>query len=127
MKRTFSVLFLMALLGEALFAQPRRYSIQPSDASRLELRVFKTGLYRGKFHTFLFPNYKGTLVYDSETPQASQITLTLGSGSAKCIDTWLSPKDLVSVQKYALEDMLAAEKYPEILFTSSELHSLGEN
>jgi polyisoprenoid-binding protein YceI len=127
MKRSICVAFLMGLMVHAASAQHHRYSIHPNDASRLELHVFKTGLYRGKSHTFLFPSYRGTLVHDIHTPEASHIELTLDAGSVKCLDTWLSAKDLKTVQEYALNEMLAANRYPEILFVSSDMHSVGEN
>jgi len=58
MKRTICIAFLMALMGQAASGRQNNYSIRPNDASRLELRVFKTGLYRGNAHTFLFPDYR---------------------------------------------------------------------
>ena len=43
----------------------------------------------------------------------------------KCVDPWLNSKDLKSVQEYAINDMLVADQYPEIYFTSSEIHRLA--
>jgi polyisoprenoid-binding protein YceI len=116
----------MELMVHAASAQEHRYSIQPDEVSRLELHVFKTGLYRGKSHTFLFPSYRGTLVHDIHTPEASHIELTLDAGSVQCLDTWLSANDLKTVQEYTVNEMLAANRYPEIHFVSSDLHSAGE-
>ena len=65
------------LLASRVCAEPQHYSIQPNGASRFELHVFKTGLYRGKVHTFLFPSYTGTSIYDAQRPEASKIELTL--------------------------------------------------
>jgi len=100
-------------------AQAGRYSIRPDEGNRLELRVAKTGLYRGKVHVFLFPQYTGSLLYDPQKPEASQVTLTMAARDIKLTDTWLSAKDFKSVQEYALKDMLAAEKYPDITFSST--------
>jgi polyisoprenoid-binding protein YceI len=107
-------------------AQPQRYTIAPSDASRLELRVAKTGLYRGKVHVFLFPKYQGTLLYDAARPEASQASFTLAAAAINCIDTWVSAKDLRKVQEEAVNAMLAADRYPEIKFASSEVRALGD-
>jgi len=127
MKRTICIAFLIALMVHAASGQQHSYSIQPNDASQLELRVFKTGLYRGKAHTFLFPDYRGTLFYDVHTPEASHIDLTLDAGSIKCRDTWLSAKDLKTVQEYALNEMLAASRYPRLLFVSSDMRQIAES
>ena len=127
MKRTICIAFLMALMVHAASGEQHHYSIQPNDASQLELRVFKTGLYKGKAHTFLFPDYSGTLVYDVHTPEASHVELTLDAGSIKCLDTWLSAKDLKTVQGYALNEMLAAGRYPKVLFVSSDMRQIAED
>jgi polyisoprenoid-binding protein YceI len=127
MKRTICMVFLIALMVHAASGQQHNYSIHPNDASQLELRVFKTGLYRGKAHTFLFPDYRGTLVYDVHTPEASHIELTLDAGSIKCLDTWLSTKELKTVQQYALNEMLAASRYPKLLFVSSDMRQIAES
>ena len=114
-----------AMLASTLFAEHQRYSIEPNPSSRLELRVFKTGLYRGKVHTFVFPAYRAVLLYDADRPEASHIELSISADAIQCMDTWLKPKDLKSVQEYAVKDMLAAERFPEILFTSSEIRGAG--
>jgi len=111
------------ILIPALFAQAQRYRIRPNESSRLELRVAKTGLYRGKVHVFTFPNYTGSLLYDPQKPEASQVSLTISARDLQLLDTWLSAKDFKSVQEYALKDMLAAEKYPDITFSSTAVRA----
>lgn len=111
------------VLIPALFAQAQRYRIRPSDSNRLEVRVAKTGLYRGKVHVFTFPNYTGSLLYDPQKPEASQASLTISARDIKLLDTWLSAKDFKSVEEYALKDMLAAEKYPDIIFSSTAVRA----
>jgi polyisoprenoid-binding protein YceI len=125
MKRSIFFLLMAGMLARRVCAEPQQYSIRPNGASRFELHVFKTGLYRGKFHTFLFPGYTGTFIFDAEKPEASAIELRLAANAMKCVDTWLNSKDLKSVQDYAINDMLAADRYPEIYFTSSEIRRLG--
>ena len=111
------------ILIPALFAQAQRYRIRPSESNRLELRVAKTGLYRGKVHVFTFPNYSGFLVYEPQKPEASQVSLTISARDIQLLDTWLSAKDFKSVEEYALKDMLAAEKYPDITFSSTAVRA----
>jgi hypothetical protein len=53
---------------------------------------------RGKVHTFLFPSYTGTFIYDAQRPEASKIELTLAANAMKCVDARLNSKDLKSVQ-----------------------------
>ena len=109
---------ILLLLACAVQAEPRSYEIRPADGTRMELRVYKTGFMRGKVHLFQFPQYKGTLLYDPRKPEASEVTLTIPAASIQLLDTWLSAKDFKSVQQYALKDMLAAERFPEITFSS---------
>lgn len=115
----------LAMLGFAslALAQVRHDEIRPSDSNKLELRVAKTGLYRGKVHVFLFPQYSGSVDYDPQHPENSRVSLTISARDIKLTDTWLSQKDFKSVQEYALRDMLAAEKNPEIAFHSTQVHA----
>jgi polyisoprenoid-binding protein YceI len=115
----FTMATMLAACG--LSAQPLTYIIQPAQSNRLELHVAKTGLYRGKVHVFLFPDYQGTLLYDAGKPQASQMRLSLKAGSIKLTDTWLSAKDFKEVQRYSVEEMLDAKKHPEITFVSTQI------
>jgi polyisoprenoid-binding protein YceI len=69
----------------------------------------------------------GTIEYDPQRQEMSKIQLTLAAKSIRCIDTWLSSKDVKSVQGYAIHDMLAADRYPDIHFTSSEIRLLDGN
>jgi polyisoprenoid-binding protein YceI len=116
---------LALVLISVLSAQAGRYSIRPDEGNRLELRVAKTGLYRGKVHVFLFPQYSGSLLYDPQKPEASRVNVTMAARDIKLTDTWLSAKDFKNVQEYALKDMLAAEKYPDITFSSTGVRATG--
>lgn len=104
-------LFLVTTVAGPVRAEPRHYLIPLNGANRFELHVYKTGLYHGKFHTFLFPDYMGTIEYDSQRQDMSKIELTLVAKSIRCVDTWLSSKDVKSVQEYAIHDMLAADRF----------------
>ena len=116
---------LALLLFPPIFAEAAHYRIQPNESNRLELRVAKTGLYRGKVHVFVFPQYSGTLDYDPQKPESSRVSFTLVVKDIKLTDTWLSEKDFKSVQEYALKDMLDAERYPEITFASADVKFLS--
>lgn len=119
--RTIPFLLLAAV---TVFAEPRRYEIRPAEGARMELRVYKTGFMRGKVHIFQFPQYQGTLLFDPQKPEASEVSLSISATAIQLLDTWLSPKDFRSVQQYALKDMLAAERFPEITFRSTQIRSV---
>ena len=110
---------IFSCLALSAFGQPQRYTVGPSGEARLELRVYKTGLYKGKVHLFVFPKYQGMLTYDPRSPQASQISLSIAAADIQLMDTWLSAKDFKSVQEYAVKDMLEAARNPAITFVSS--------
>ena len=117
---------IIAALGFAplAFPQVQHYEIRPNSSSKLELHVAKTGLYRGKVHVFLFPQYSGSIDYDPQNSENSRASLTIFARDIKLTDTWLSEKDFKSVQEYALKDMLDADKYPEIVFRSTEVRAI---
>jgi polyisoprenoid-binding protein YceI len=103
------------------FAQPETvaYNIRPASGARFALTVEKTGLLSGKKHVFVFDAYQGVLHFDPDAPERSSVELSIQSGSATCIDKWVSEKDLKKIQAYALNDMLAAGRYPELHFSSA--------
>jgi polyisoprenoid-binding protein YceI len=117
---------LCALLAQTMPAEAISYTIAPAENTRFVLEVFKTRLMSGKVHVFLFHKYRGTLVYDTETPERSSVKLEIDSGSIECTDTWVSAKDLAKVVKMAREDMLAVDKYPSMSFSSSAVRRKGE-
>jgi len=102
-------------------AQPKAYELRPAEGSRFELLVYKTGLMKGKVHTFLFPRYKATLTYDAQAPERSQVRLSIETAPVQLTDTWLSAKDFQKVQEFARKDMLNAERYPSMTFDSSSI------
>ncbi len=108
-----------------LGAEAVHYDLAPAPGNRLALEVFKTGLMRGKKHTFLFERYRGTLSYDPARPQATRVRVGIEAGSLALKDTWLSEKDFQKVQNYALAEMLGATRYPELTFESSAVRSTG--
>jgi polyisoprenoid-binding protein YceI len=120
------LLLLAARSTERAVAQAVPYEIRPGgDTSKMELTVEKTGLLSGKKHLFVFSQYQGTVQFDREKPEASSVAFTIESNSILCKDTWVSAKDLKKVQAYALEDMLAVSKHPQITFRSTKITKSG--
>lgn len=118
----------MIVAGLALIAAmspAAEYAIAPAPDSRVELFVHKTGLMSGKTHHFVFSRYQGTLDYDREHPETARVSMTIDPESLSNTDTWLSDRDRAKVQAYALNDMLAATRYPEILFVSSAVRRIA--
>ena len=118
---------LLALATGFLHGEGVAYEIRPVQGARFVLMVEKTGLLSGKKHQFVFEDYKGTLHYDPDSPEHSRVDLSIRSASAVCMDKWVSQKDLKKIQAYALDDMLAAAKYPELHFSSQGAVRKGEN
>jgi polyisoprenoid-binding protein YceI len=112
---------ILLLFSFVAWAEPQSYIIHPSKDNRMELRVLKTGFMRGKQHLFVFERYRGSVVHDAAKPEKSSVTLAIESSSIVCKDTWVSEKDLRKIQTHALEEMLEAEKHPEIRFQSSSV------
>ena len=118
MKAMYTILLVLLPAARAGSAEAVLYQIRPGDEARMELTVEKSGLLSGKKHLLTFSRYGGRLLFDRERPEASTITLSIEANSVSCRDTWLSMKDLRKVQEYALKDMLAADRYPQIIFRS---------
>ncbi|MEP6961624.1 MAG: YceI family protein [Acidobacteriota bacterium] len=115
----------LAVLMFAACLQAETFEIRPIENSRFALTVEKTGLMRGRKHLFLFERYRGTLEFNAAQPEQSRIQLSIEASSVVCKDEWVSISDLQKIQKEALEEMLAAKRYPTIAFTSSSVKPLG--
>lgn len=96
------------------------YTISPSADSTLALEVSKTGFLRGKKHILFFENFVGELSFAHEHPESSRLDLSIDAFSIICRDPWLKPKQREMVMRYARE-ALAAERHPEIRFTSTRI------
>jgi polyisoprenoid-binding protein YceI len=126
MKFTSNMLTLL-LVATSFPATAASYDLQPSEGSRMELTVEKTGLLRGKKHLFSFEKYAGMLQFDPMHPEQSVVELQIESQSIVNHDTWVSMKDLRKIQETALGDMLAAERYPYLRFRSISVNRAEEN
>ena len=122
MKRT-----ILTFLAASSLAMAAAYEVQPAPGTKIELRVDKTGLYRGKTHVFLFEDYHGTLHFDPQKPEESRIELTIDSRSAVCTDDWVSANDVKKIMETTFNDMLAVKRFPAITFTSGAIKPSGAN
>jgi len=122
-----SRLVLVLASASLLRAEPVIYELRPGPANRLTLTVEKTGLMSGRKHRFEFERYRGTLVYDPESPERSRVEFVAEGNSAVCKDTWVSEKDRRKIQNFALHDMMAVERYPELRFSSTGISRKGED
>jgi polyisoprenoid-binding protein YceI len=116
-----------ALLLTPVFSQehaPRVYEIRPTPQQHFALEVFKSGLWEGKKHRFLFNDYHGVVHYDQSAPEKSSIELTIEGASAACQDTWVSESDRGKILSLASK-MMDVPKHPRLLFTSRQVIPLG--
>jgi polyisoprenoid-binding protein YceI len=105
----------------SLLAASLAYDIGPAAGNRLALEVYKIGLWNGRKHSFTFERYHGSLLYDAAAPERSQVSFTVEAGSIALHDTWVSEKDRAKIAKYALAEMLHADRYPELAFSSTRI------
>lgn len=115
MKRA-GALVLIAV-GAGLAAE---YQVQPVDQAWMRLEVRKTGLLRGKQHVFEVGGYSGSAMFEGGTATGT-IRLTIPAAEIRCVDQWLSAKDLVKVQQYAQKDMLAADQHRFVQFQADQV------
>ena len=97
------------------------YSIRPAPESRFALEVFKSKLWEGKKHTFVFDRFSGVLSFDRERPERSTIRFVVESGSARCVDDWVKPNQIKDIENAAVQDTMAAGTFPEITFQSTTI------
>ncbi|MBV9038955.1 MAG: YceI family protein [Acidobacteriaceae bacterium] len=117
---------ILFIILSPVYGATSQYEIVPASESHFALEVYKTGLMAGKKHHFEFSSYHGTLQYNKEHAANSSLRLTIESGSVVCQDTWVKPKDRDKVQKYALDEILAVERYPDIVFQSTAIEPIDE-
>lgn len=77
---------LLLFLPGILSAQAVTYSIRPVAESRFVLEVFKSKLWEGRKHTFIFDRFTGDLRFDQKSPETSAVRLVIESRSARCVD-----------------------------------------
>jgi polyisoprenoid-binding protein YceI len=114
-----ALLGILVIASRILDAETAIVELRPAVSGRMDLTVEKTGRLAGKKHLFTFSQSPGTLRFARETPETSTVEFAIEAGTILCRDTWLSVKDLHKVQQYAVQDMLAAAKYPRVRFRST--------
>ena len=107
--------------------ETRTYNFSPAEGSRFELEVYKTGLMSGKKHVFVFERFSGEAVFDPQKPGDAKVRFTVDAGSVVCTDTWINDGSRKKVQATARDQMLQADKYPQLAFTSSKALLKSEN
>lgn len=116
-----------ALLLTPAFSQQRPltvYELRPAPQQRFALEVYKSGIWEGRKHVFLFSDYSGVVRYDQSQPENSTVELTIEGASAACQDTWISESDRGKIQAQAFK-MMDIPKHPHLLFTSRQVIPLG--
>ncbi len=103
------------------------YQIRPSNESISALEVFKAGLLMGKKHVLFFEKYSGEVEYSRERPEESSVRIVVEARSARCRDDWLKPADRKKVLAATVDGMLAADRYPDIAFSSTRIVPKGSS
>jgi polyisoprenoid-binding protein YceI len=107
---------LLLFLPGILSAQAVTYSIRPAAESRFVLEVFKSKLWEGRKHTFIFDRFTGDLRFDQKSPETSAVRLVIESRSARCVDDWVKPSQIKDIERAAVQETMAAATYPEMTF-----------
>ena len=109
-----------------LQAQTLTYQLAPGDGSRFALEVYKTGLMSGKKHVFVFEHFGGEAVFDPRRPAEAKVRFAVEAGSVVCTDTWINDGSRRKVQDTARNQMMQADKFPQLSFVSSKAVPLGK-
>ena len=112
---------LFLFLPGILSAQEVTYSIRPAAESRFVLEVFKSKLWEGRKHMFIFDRFTGDLRFDQKSPERSAVRLVIESRSARCVDDWVKPSRIKDIEKAAVQETMAAATYREITFESTAI------
>ena len=121
-------LFLGLLLSSRVGAQvssTREYAIRP-EKSNLQISVYKEGVFKpfGHNHSISANNISGRVALNQEMLPASSVHLTVQTASLSVIDPGESDSDRLQVQStMAGKEVLDAQQYPEIRFTSTRVTS----
>src|SRR5258708_306859 len=126
-RNCFATIAIGMLAVGALAAENRTYDLSPGEDSRFALEVYKTGLMSGKKHAFVFERYSGEAVFDAQHAEDAKVRFTLDAGSVVCTDTWINDGSRQKVLAAARDQMMQADKYPQLTFISSKGLPKGES
>ena len=125
MKKLAASLILLTLLSAAETRAQGQVSYEFNAAkSKLELDVYKEGLFKafGHNHLVAAKEFSGRVVLDVKKIENSSVTLRIAAGSLVVLDSGNSEKDRRSVQSMMLgEKVLDTARFPEIVFTSAQV------
>jgi len=122
-----SFIVTILLTAGLLSAEVKTYDLSPTEGSRFALEVYKTRLMAGKKHVFLFEKFSGEALFDEQKPEDGKVRLVIEAGSVICTDTWVSEGDRKKVLAAARNDVMAVDKYPQLVFASSKVTAKAEN
>src|SRR5260370_30471076 len=108
------------LTSYATDIQTAAHDIRRAEGSRFALEVFKSKLWEGRKHTFVFDRYSGALSFDREQPERSAIRFVVETGSVRCVDDWVKPNQIKDIEN-AAKNLMAAESYKQMMFQSTAI------
>ena len=112
------VLLLSSFVCGAFRLGAQTIRLASNSQSELRLEVRKTGLMAGKKHVFLFPEFEGAV---QQEPAA--VSFTVQVKSLVCKDDWVKPKDREKITRYALDEVLQANRFPRLRYQSTSVQA----
>lgn len=95
------------------------YEITPSYDSTVAIEVVKRGLLHKRKHVLVFERFDGRLHYSPDDPTGTHVEIKIDPRSILCRDKWLKPRKQKRVAEVARNQVLAADRHPEIRFVSN--------
>ncbi len=86
-----SFILLRASVLYAIDIPTATYDVRPAEGNLFALDVFKSKLWEGRKHTFVFDRFRGSLSFNQEQPERSTAQFVVESASARCTDDWVKP------------------------------------
>ena len=63
------------------------------------MEVYKSKLWEGRKHNFVFDRFRGVLGFDAERAEQSTVSFVVESASARCVDDWVKPNQIKDIEK----------------------------
>ena len=102
-----------------------RYIIRPTSESSVAAQVFKSGLMARRKHLLFLQQYRGEVDYDCENPENSRVHIVFDATSVVCRDQWLKPGKRQSFLAFVQKEILAADDYEKITFSSDRINRIS--
>src|ERR1700746_3918527 len=100
--------WLLLFVPGVLAAQTAVFDIRPTLGSRFALDVYKSKLWEGRKHTFIFDRFEGALSFDPARPKDSTVRFAVEARSARCVDDWVKPHQIKDIERAAIEETMNA-------------------